>query len=40
MEKPEEKRPIGNPGRGWEGNINEFWRDRMKWYGLDSCGSG
>jgi hypothetical protein len=35
--KPEGKRPLGGPRRGWLGNIK---RDRMGLYGLDRSGSG
>jgi hypothetical protein len=35
MGKPEEKRPLGRPRRGWEDNIKMDLRDRMGWHGLD-----
>jgi hypothetical protein len=39
--KPEKKRPLGRPRRGWVDNIKmDLPRDRMGWYGLDRTGSG
>ena len=33
MEKPEGKKPLGRPGRGWEDNI----KMEIKWaWGMDS----
>ena len=32
LEKPEGKRPLGRPGRGWEYNVTMEWDGR---HGLD-----
>jgi hypothetical protein len=34
VEKPEGRRPVGKPRRGWEDNIKMDLRD-IGWYGLD-----
>jgi hypothetical protein len=39
--KPEGKRSLGRPRHMWEDDIKmDLKRDRMRWYGLDSSGSG
>jgi hypothetical protein len=39
--RSERNRPLGRPTRRWVDNIKmDFERDRMRWYGLDRCGSG
>ena len=39
--KPEGKRRLGRPRRGWEDNIKiDFQEVGCGWYGLDRCGSG
>jgi hypothetical protein len=36
--KPEEKRPLGRPRRGWVDDIK--MGETMRWYGLDRSASG
>jgi hypothetical protein len=38
--KQEGKRSLGRRKRRWEDNIKMDLRDRIRWYGLDSSGSG
>ena len=40
MGKPEGKRPVGRPRRGWEDNIKVDLQEVAGGHGLDLSGSG